>query len=199
VSGVDFSFTLVGGTPWLNLLNTRFHADKKVQDLFTDEENIGKWLLQANLIEPDDLRYLDDRANKEACIKDLLQMREICTGILHEWKEQRIVTAASLAPLQAMIGRIRLHLQIDVQEGSPRERYQADNPADHALYRIAVSLIDTLSHLSPERVRQCEHEDCILYFVDTSKGGRRRWCSMETCGNRHKAAEFYARKKNRSS
>jgi predicted RNA-binding Zn ribbon-like protein len=180
-------------------LNTRYHDGKNVQDLFTDEEQIRKWLLQANLIEPDDLPYLEDRASKAAFFKSLLQMREICSDILQEWKEQRIVTAASLAPLQAMIGRIRLHLQIDLQEGSPRERYQADNPADHALYRIAVSLIDTLNHLSPERVRQFEHEDCILYFVDTSKGGRRRWCSMETCGNRHKAAEFYARKKNRSS
>nr|WP_090396707.1 CGNR zinc finger domain-containing protein [Natribacillus halophilus] len=48
------------------------------------------------------------------------------------------------------------------------------------------------------RIRECEHPECILYFVDTSKSGKRRWCSMELCGNRQKAADFYARKKNKN-
>lgn len=40
------------------------------------------------------------------------------------------------------------------------------------------------------RVRECEHEDCWLLFVDESRAGRRRWCSMETCGSRTKMARY---------
>jgi predicted RNA-binding Zn ribbon-like protein len=38
----------------------------------------------------------------------------------------------------------------------------------------------------PERIRQCAAGDCRLVFVDTSRPGRRRWCSMQRCGNRAK-------------
>ncbi len=43
------------------------------------------------------------------------------------------------------------------------------------------------------RIRSCAHDDCVLWFLDTSKGGRRRWCSMERCGNRAKARRHYQR------
>jgi predicted RNA-binding Zn ribbon-like protein len=36
------------------------------------------------------------------------------------------------------------------------------------------------------RIRVCAAENCGLLLVDTSRPGRRRWCSMEFCGNRAK-------------
>ncbi|TIU06903.1 MAG: CGNR zinc finger domain-containing protein, partial [Mesorhizobium sp.] len=29
---------------------------------------------------------------------------------------------------------------------------------------------------------------CGWLFLDTSRGGKRRWCSMRTCGNREKVS-----------
>ncbi|MEL6311405.1 MAG: CGNR zinc finger domain-containing protein [Pseudomonadota bacterium] len=43
------------------------------------------------------------------------------------------------------------------------------------------------------RLKTCPGVDCGWMFVDETKNGRRRWCSMETCGNRAKAARHYAR------
>ncbi|MEE1820774.1 CGNR zinc finger domain-containing protein [Streptomyces sp. BE20] len=45
-----------------------------------------------------------------------------------------------------------------------------------------------------ERVRECGAHNCHLLFVDTSRPGRRRWCSMERCGNRHKVRALRARR-----
>ncbi len=45
------------------------------------------------------------------------------------------------------------------------------------------------------RVRQCANPECRFLFVDDSKSGNRRWCSMASCGNRAKAHRHYARKK----
>ncbi|NEJ40784.1 CGNR zinc finger domain-containing protein, partial [Rhizobium ruizarguesonis] len=36
--------------------------------------------------------------------------------------------------------------------------------------------------------------DCTLFFLDTTKSHRRRWCSMALCGNRMKVAAFRSRK-----
>jgi predicted RNA-binding Zn ribbon-like protein len=85
-----------------------------------------------------------------------------------------------------------------LEDGTPMAHYRATDRIDDILYRIGLSAVDTLRSLPLDRIRECEHTDCILHFADTSKAGKRRWCSMETCGNRHKAAEFYARKKQKS-
>ena len=43
------------------------------------------------------------------------------------------------------------------------------------------------------RIRQCHADDCRWWFEDTSKNGRRKWCSMARCGNRAKVAAHYKR------
>ncbi|HEV2264252.1 MAG TPA: ABATE domain-containing protein [Stellaceae bacterium] len=44
------------------------------------------------------------------------------------------------------------------------------------------------------RVRLCANEKCRWLFLDDSKGGTRRWCTMRACGNRAKAHRHYLRK-----
>ena len=44
-------------------------------------------------------------------------------------------------------------------------------------------------------IRQCQFPTCTLYFVDTSRKGDRRWCSMSACGNKAKVKEFRRRKR----
>ncbi|MEM7238069.1 MAG: CGNR zinc finger domain-containing protein [Pseudomonadota bacterium] len=43
------------------------------------------------------------------------------------------------------------------------------------------------------RLKTCPGTDCGWMFIDETKNGRRRWCSMETCGNRAKVARHYER------
>ncbi len=45
------------------------------------------------------------------------------------------------------------------------------------------------------RLRQCEGESCALLFLDTSRSGDRRWCSMSGCGNNAKVADFRRRQR----
>jgi len=45
------------------------------------------------------------------------------------------------------------------------------------------------------RVRQCANPACRFLFLDDSKAGNRRWCSMAACGNRAKAHRHYLRRK----
>ncbi|AXV08031.1 hypothetical protein DVS28_a3356 [Euzebya pacifica] len=56
--------------------------------------------------------------------------------------------------------------------------------------RDAVLLVTDADH---DRVRRCAAEDCDLVFLDTSRPGRRRWCSMSRCGNRAKVRAHRAR------
>lgn len=58
--------------------------------------------------------------------------------------------------------------------------------ARQALSTIARDAIDLYSSPLADRVRICEAEDCGLLFVDASRPGTRRWCSMGWCGDRAK-------------
>jgi predicted RNA-binding Zn ribbon-like protein len=62
-----------------------------------------------------------------------------------------------------------------------------------ALASLARDAIDLLSGPLATRVRECAAEDCALLFVDASRPGRRRWCSMEGCGNRAKTTSYRRR------
>ncbi|MDX3094269.1 CGNR zinc finger domain-containing protein [Streptomyces sp. ME19-03-3] len=49
-----------------------------------------------------------------------------------------------------------------------------------------------------DRVRERSGHARRPFFVDTSRPGRRRWCSMEHCGNRHKVRAHRAHRAHRS-
>ena len=51
---------------------------------------------------------------------------------------------------------------------------------------IARDAVATLTPPAAARVRMCGGDTCALIYLDTSRPGNRRWCSMERCGNRAK-------------
>ena len=62
-----------------------------------------------------------------------------------------------------------------------------------ALAPIARSIADLIAQGGGARIRKCANPRCVLYFRDTSRTGRRRWCSMAVCGNRMKVAAHIRR------
>lgn len=50
---------------------------------------------------------------------------------------------------------------------------------------------DLLAGARLDRVRRCANPECGWIFLDDSRAGRRRWCSMQSCGNRAKAKRHY--------
>jgi predicted RNA-binding Zn ribbon-like protein len=63
------------------------------------------------------------------------------------------------------------------------------------LISIARDAIALFGSETSERIRQCEGETCALLFLDTSRSGDRRWCSMAGCGNKAKVADFRRRQR----
>jgi len=66
-------------------------------------------------------------------------------------------------------------------------------PAENILAIIARDTIDLFSGEYRDRVRRCLGHDCSLYFVDRSRRGIRRWCSMAACGEKASSAAYRRR------
>ncbi len=73
----------------------------------------------------------------------------------------------------------------------------AARPVEAMLATIACDAVELLSGPLAERVRECAAPDCALLFVDTSRPGRRQWCSSDACGNRIRTKAYRDRQKER--
>ena len=67
--------------------------------------------------------------------------------------------------------------------------------ASTLLVTLARDAVHLFGGEAAEHIRQCQSPTCTLFFVDTSRSGDRRWCSMSGCGNKAKVAEFRRRKR----
>ncbi|MFS8198267.1 CGNR zinc finger domain-containing protein [Streptomyces sp. CWNU-52B] len=76
--------------------------------------------------------------------------------------------------------------------GQARWHLPATDPARAALAVVGLDAVATLGGHRDGAVKRCEQRTCGGLFVDTSRGGRRRWCSMATCGNKVKKANLKA-------
>jgi CGNR zinc finger/Putative stress-induced transcription regulator len=62
-----------------------------------------------------------------------------------------------------------------------------------AVGRILAEVSEAMADGTWGRMKACRAEDCRWAFLDTAKNRSRAWCSMQTCGNRAKAAAYRER------
>ncbi|MFD6053907.1 CGNR zinc finger domain-containing protein [Agromyces sp. NPDC060279] len=79
--------------------------------------------------------------------------------------------------------------------GGSRQAGRSVQLVGQALSTIARDAVDLLGAANAERIRVCAGDDCDIVFLDTSRAGSRRWCSMQRCGNRAKVRAHRARKR----
>ena len=75
------------------------------------------------------------------------------------------------------------------------ERHWALGPTESVQDALGVIAADAVSVVAGERdgrLALCASPTCQAAFFDTSQSRTRKWCDMNTCGNRQKKARFLA-------
>ncbi|WP_367039409.1 CGNR zinc finger domain-containing protein [Streptomyces sp. Je 1-332] len=78
--------------------------------------------------------------------------------------------------------------------GDRRWRLGSASAVEDALGVIAADAIGVITGERDGRLALCASPTCRAAFFDTSRSRTRRWCEMNTCGNREKKARFLAHK-----
>jgi predicted RNA-binding Zn ribbon-like protein len=93
--------------------------------------------------------------------------------------------------------RDRLNAVAALPAARPRltasDKLERDGNAPELLATIAREAVELFGGPERTRIRTCEGEGCAILFLDLSRSGQRRWCSMSGCGNRAKARAFRKR------
>jgi predicted RNA-binding Zn ribbon-like protein len=181
----------LGGRPALDLVNTlRERWRRRVETLVTPAD-LSRWLVRAELVPAP--AVLDEQALADA--RDLREAIDACVGAVLAGEAP---PAGAVATIDGWLPRGVAQPVFALDEsGSPvlAER-PAARAADRALGAIALDAAQMLGRTGERgRVRICASETCSARFYDRSPAGRRRWCSMRTCGNEAKARRHRERAK----
>lgn len=105
-------------------------------------------------------------------------------------RERRVLSPDAIFGIDRLLRMGSVSRRLRVDAGRPKlVEEQTGTALAATLAPVALAAAELLTAADPRRVRRCAASDCGAWFLDTSKGGRRKWCSMATCGNRAKAAK----------
>ena len=193
-------FLLPGNDPALDLLNTTPVLAGGPVDLLPDYAALTRWLAAAGLATEREAQALRDRwaqaAQAARALAEVKRLRAALLGILTALQSGEPVRPSWLKELNSSLARARVRPTVEWDARSrrfARHGSRSDEGAATAPVRVAEAIATLLAAKDLSRVRKCENPACVLWFYDTSKNHTRRWCSMETCGNRAKVAAHYRR------
>jgi predicted RNA-binding Zn ribbon-like protein len=168
---------MVGEPLPLDLLNTVWMADGEPYDMLHDLAGLTIWADANGLAIPPTGRTR----------RNLVEARDAIRAVATDRRDQ-----AGRERLNDVLAHGRVASSLGAG-GQVEHLIEADDDSWESGVLAAYGLVDLLER-TPDRIRRCDHPDCVLWFLDTSRNGTRRWCSMERCGNRAKAKRHYERK-----
>ncbi len=169
------SVPLVGGRPCLDLVNSvSWRGRPQPEEHLVDDAACLIWARRTGILTRDEAGALAGRAVRVPLVR------------LRSALERHLAAESAppdLAVLQPHLDDALRHSALEYDEtGAARwqvRRLDARAPAR----RVALDLLDLLLG-PPGPIATCDDPECGWFFVDTSRGHRRRWCDSADCGNR---------------
>jgi predicted RNA-binding Zn ribbon-like protein len=184
-------FEWSGGHPALDFVNTLDERpfDAPVENLATYRDLV-RFAELAGLIGGPLAKALRGRTGP-ACARVARRARKLREQLYNVLGAARAVKPIPRDDLNAIAAAFRAAHSARALVASPAttlagHRWAPGFEVDAPLHACALAIERLLSETDRGRIRKCGAHDCEVYFIDTSKGRRRRWCSMRNCGNREK-------------
>jgi len=185
---------LVGGHLALDFANSvwRRRTDRACEIL----ESFGlliEWSRQAGVLtDTQAARLKEEGARREAEAELVLERARVLREAIYD-------TFASIARGTSPDARALAAVNCELSTAVCRRRIEGTPPnftwtwgggpaeLDQMVWPIVHAAAELLASGALRWVKECQADDCDRLFLDTSRNRRRRWCSMEWCGNREKA------------
>lgn len=201
----DIFGPLLGGRLCLDFVNTGLGRNGAA---LTSYAALAAWAVYSRTLALEDARTLvatadGHPADGDAVLARALSLRGALTRLCTTPVDTRPVTTPDLDVLSAEVRIARSHERLRPSAGRtrrqvpdlvvPRVEWQWDARGavlDCVLWPVAISAAELITSADLERVGRCAAESCGRLFLDTSRGRRRQWCEMATCGNADKVRRF---------
>lgn len=180
----SFHFQFVGNDLAIDFVNTRIAFRGALIELLENPVSLSAWFEAAGL-------EVAGGWTKEE-LAAALELRQAIGEALRCKARGETVPAAVVKLLNGHLTHSGQEMRL-TQTGEGYALLPARERLSHetALGLLARRAAELLVSADPKTLKNCANEACVLIFKDASRGNKRRWCSMETCGNRAKASTHY--------
>jgi predicted RNA-binding Zn ribbon-like protein len=185
---LDFSNTVV------------WHASDHPEEMLVSYADLVDWSVDAGLLTGQEAQSLlseaDNRpAEASAALEKAIHLRDALYRIFSAVAGDEGPVERDLAHLNQALTQALVRTHIVPASAGFEWRWAADEGSfDRMLWPVVRSAADLLTSDELNRVGECaDDRGCGYLYLDTSRNHNRRWCSMESCGNRAKARRHYQR------
>ncbi|WP_333741953.1 CGNR zinc finger domain-containing protein [Streptomyces sp. IBSBF 2806] len=179
---MNLDHVFVCGHPALDFAAT-LRARRTVRfEMFATPERLDAWYVESGLVDA-------VAPAQEADVEQATTVREAMYRLITARRLGEGYDGAALTVLNNAARRPPAVPQL-----TPAGRWTQATP-EEALSMVAREAVELLSGPDVPLLKECGNPECTRTYVDRSRGVRRQWCGMESCGNKIKAAAYRARKK----
>lgn len=195
--------SLDGGTLCLDYINTVHNRlEEAPSDYLFNVLDLILWARKVELLDEIEEIRLEEEVERDVAFastffEDTIQLRELLHTIFLTLSQGKPLKPADLDRFNSYLA---LHFsQIKLQQHNVHDFRKNWSLPDNSLFKITAPVINDAYELllsdKLHRVKECPN--CGWLFLDTTKNGKRRWCSMKNCGSNVKALAWYNRHKQR--
>lgn len=193
VSGGAEPFDLTGGELSLDFVNTL--SGRKgggVRERLVDYGSLLAWAQQTGSLSAEQVARLRTEARQRptdaaGVVQRAWALREAVHGLHTAGLAGREMSPAELAVLNGELSLAQSALRLESGPSGLEWRWGGDEgDLSRVLWPVVRAAAVLLSGAELGRVRECASESCGWLFLDHSRNQSRRWCDMQSCGNRAK-------------
>ena len=140
-------------------------------------------------------RLTDGPSDETSRVADLARrVREILYEILSSAADARAPDPKRLAQFNAALSAALDRIEVIWGANGPSWGWGApEDELEKPLWPVLWAAANLLAGPEARKIRRCTDPECGRLYIDRSRRGDRRWCSMKRCGNRAKSRRHYAR------
>jgi len=191
---------LDGGVPCLDFVNTiPDRVDGTNRDNLKTFDDLLYWARKAGILTSASFSALEhardaNERKAKSFFSEAIVLRSLIYDIFKPISQQQKVKSADLDTFNKIASHYFSFLKIDIAKNGFTEDWAFDRNDFHTITApILKSGYELLLSDKLHRVKECPN--CGWLFLDATKNGKRRWCSMQDCGSNVKALEYYYRQK----
>lgn len=192
-------FLLFGGRLAVDFANTANSTQGRAEALET-WDGLVRFLEAACVVSREraaQLRALQE-SNPQATDRTVaraLRLRDALREAFAATSQNQKLSRDWIEPINEVLRVTEGHDELLPERGGWKLEFLArEESLDWLLAAIARSAAEIISEGAEAPLHKCSNPVCELFFYDTSRTRRRRWCSMALCGNRSKVASFVRRR-----
>ncbi len=190
----------IGGHPALDFANT-VDLDRRQPDTLTDYPALVEWCKGGGLITSAEMRGLKaaaiaDRMEAERQLREVLALRELAVRLYTAGVREKQPPDSDVASINALLRKYSRSSELTrVRHGYVRGPLRDNSELSLPMRQLLELIASFLTSPDLAHINMCAADHCGWFFVDRTPSRRRRWCSMQGCGNRAKAQLHYRRRR----